>query len=91
MLSSNVDVYYDDSVYGEGEEEEEEETEDVPVGAIVGGVVGGLAVIGIVVFVVYKKNKTQTVLTDSGELHEHHEKEKTVSKIVLTNGEIVGG
>ena len=54
VLSSNINVYYDDSFY-----EEEEEEAEVPVGAIVGGVLGGLVVIGIIVFLVYRYRKNK--------------------------------
>ena len=52
----------------------------MPVGAIAGGAVGGLIVIGIVVFAIYKKRQNQAALSDSGELH-GHEKEKTGDQI----------
>ena len=70
VISSNVDVYYDNSLI-DGKDIPEEEGE-IPVGLIVGVVVGGIAVIVIVSVVVYKyrKNKEASLqqINDRSEL-----------------------
>ena len=59
VLSSSVNVYYDDSLYVEDDEEEEKPEDEVPIGAIVGGVLGGLLVIGIIILIVYRYRKNK--------------------------------
>ena len=72
-----MNVFYDDSVYEEDEDDdaEEEGEEDLPIGAVIGGVIGGLLVIAVIIFLVYRhhKNKqTEVNLEDDIRVIEHH-------------------
>ena len=55
-MSSSINVYYDDQVYVP------EEEDDLPLGIIIGCSVGGVVLIGLIIFVVYKckQKKAQT-------------------------------
>ena len=54
VLSSSVDIYYDDGVYNNGETPVAEDN----LGLIIGASVGGVVLIAIIVLVIYKcKNK----------------------------------
>ena len=60
VLSSSINVYYDDEVYNPATEEE------LPLGIIIGCSVGGAVLIGIIIFIVYKvKSKNQVLPEES--------------------------
>ena len=59
VLSSSVNVYYDDSLYVEDDEEEEKPEDEVPIGAIAGGAAGGLLVIGLILFFMCRYRRKQ--------------------------------
>ena len=62
VLSSSINVYYDDELYEPTEEDE------VPLGLIIGCSVGGVVLIGIIIFVVYKvKQRNAKIGQELGE------------------------
>lgn len=63
ILSSSVGIYYDDQKQDEDKDDDDDDGgkngRPAPIGAIVGGTVGGLVAIGIVAFIVYKVKKAK--------------------------------
>lgn len=61
VLSSTIDVYYDDELYRPAG------GNDVPLGIIIGCSVGGAVLIGLIIFVVYKVKQRNANKVNVGE------------------------